>query len=134
MSEPVKKSYPIGAIVSADLTIPNAGELKDFYTQVIGWSAEELKMGDEEEYADYIMKDAGGNWAGGVCHAKGINSNIPPVWMVYINVASVGETVEKCKALGGKVIKEAFDGNGHYIYAMLEDPMGTVLAVNHAVE
>lgn len=134
MSESLKKTYPVGAIVSADLTIPDAGGLKEFYQQVIGWTSEELKMGDEEAYADYIMKDASGNWAGGVCHARGVNSNIPPVWMVYINVANIQESVDKCKALGGKVIKEAFDSNGHYIYAMLEDPAGTVLAVTHVAE
>ncbi|HTG55126.1 MAG TPA: VOC family protein [Niabella sp.] len=134
MSEAVKKSYPVGAIVSADLTIPDAAELKDFYIQVIGWTAEDLTMDDKEPYADYIMKDAGGNWAGGICHARGVNSNIPPLWMVYINVANIKESVEKCKELGGKVIKEAFDGNGNYIYAMLEDPKGAVLAVTHVAE
>ena len=134
MSEATKKRYPIGAIVSADLTIPNASALKDFYIQVIGWTAEDLTMDDEEPYADYVMTDAGGNWAGGVCHARRVNSNIPPVWMVYINVASIKESVEKCKELGGKVIKEAFDGNGNYIYAMLEDPNGAVLAVTHVAE
>lgn len=134
MSEATKRSYPVGAIVSADLTIPDAAELKDFYTQVIGWTAEDLTMDDEEPYADYILKDASGNWAGGVCHARGVNSKIPPVWIVYINVANIKESVVKCKELGGKVIKEAFDANGNYIYAMLEDPKGAVLAATHVAE
>lgn len=126
----VKKNL-IGTIVSADLTVPNAGQLKDFYAEVIGWTPEELKMGDKQDYADYVMKDSGGNWAGGVCEAKGVNTGIPPQWIVYINVRDVKESVEKCKQLGGKIVKEAFDKDGNYHYAMLQDPFGAVLAVTH---
>jgi uncharacterized protein len=131
MSEQAKKKYNVGAIVSTDLTVPNATELKDFYAQVIGWTPEELRMGTDSNYVDYVMKDAEGNWMGGVCHARGANMGIPPQWIVYINVADIKESVEKCKKLGGKVIKEAFDSNGNYMYAMLEDPMGAILAVTH---
>ena len=126
----VKKNL-IGTIVSADLTVPNASQLKDFYAEVIGWTPEELKMGDKQDYADYVMKDSGGNWAGGVCEAKGVNTGIPPQWIVYINVRDVKESVEKCKQLGGKIVKEAFDKDGNYHYAMLQDPFGAVLAVTH---
>jgi uncharacterized protein len=131
MSEQAKKKYNVGAIVSADLTVPNATELKDFYAQVIGWTPEELRMGTDSNYVDYVMKDDEGNWAGGVCHARGANMGVPPQWIVYINVADIKESIEKCKKLRGKVIKEAFDRNGNYMYAMLEDPMGAVLAVTH---
>lgn len=131
MSEQAKKKYSVGTIVSADLTVPNATELKDFYAQVIGWIPEELRMGKDPNYVDYVMKDSEGNWVGGVCHARGVNMSIPPQWIVYINVADIKDSVEKCKKLGGKVIKEAFDNNGNYMYAMLQDPMGAILAVTH---
>ncbi|WP_035456568.1 VOC family protein [Algoriphagus terrigena] len=131
MTQKSKKNYPIGSIVSADLTVPHATELRDFYAQVIGWEPEGLRMGSDPDYMDYVMKDAEGNWAGGLCHARGVNSDIPPQWMVYIQVKDIGESVEKCKNLGGKVIKESFDKSGNYLYAMLEDPMGAVLAVTH---
>jgi hypothetical protein len=65
MNEQGKRKCHIGTIVSADLTVSNANQLKDFYAQVIGWTPEELKMGDDRGYADYVMKDSGGNWAGG---------------------------------------------------------------------
>ena len=130
MSEQSKKKYNVGTIISADITVPDATALRDFYTEVVGWQSEELRMGDND-YADYVMKDSEGNWVGGICHAKGPNTGIPPQWIVYVNVANIKESVEKCKKLGGKVIKEAFDKNGNYIYAMLEDPAGAVLAVTH---
>ncbi|MBT1711419.1 hypothetical protein KK062_24465 [Fulvivirgaceae bacterium PWU5] len=134
MSEQEKKEYHIGAIVSADLTVSNANQLKDFYAQVIGWTPEELKMGDNHDYADYVMKDSGGNWAGGVCEAKGANTGIPAQWIVYINVRDIKDSVEKCRELGGKIVKEAFDSHGNYIYAMLQDPFGAILAVTHVDE
>ncbi|MFC3199579.1 VOC family protein [Parapedobacter deserti] len=134
MGEPAKKKYSVGAIVSADLTVPDASELKDFYAQVIGWTTEELSMGNDPSYVDYVMKDAEGNWMGGVCHARGANLGIPPQWIVYINVADIKDSVEKCIQLGGKVIKEAFDNKGNYTYAMLQDPMGAILAVTHEVD
>lgn len=128
MSQP-KKKYNVGTIISADLTVPDAGEIKEFYTQVIGWTSEELRMGEDADYVDYVMKDSEENWVGGVCHSRGVNMGIPPQWIVYINVADIKKSVTKCKELGGKVIKEAFDSNGNYVYAMLQDPAGAVLAV-----
>jgi predicted enzyme related to lactoylglutathione lyase len=127
----LKKKYSIGSIVSADLTVPNAAELKDFYAQVIGWIPQELKMDEKQTYVDYLMKDADGNWAGGVCHDQGVNADIPPQWIVYINVKDIKDSVEKCKQLGGKIIKEVFDANNNYTYAMLQDPTGAIIAVTH---
>lgn len=130
MKEQVKK-YNIGSIVSADLTVPHATELKNFYTEVIGWTPEELKMGHNQDYVDYVMKDDEGNWVGGVCHAQGVNTGIPPQWIVYIHVKDIKDSVEKCKKMGGEIIKEAFDTKGNYIYAMLQDPAGAIMAVTH---
>jgi len=132
MSEQTNKKYSIGAIVSTDLTVPGADALKDFYAEVIGWIPEELNMGGNPGYVDYVMKDAAGNWAGGICHARGVNADIPPQWIVYIQVADVKESVENCSKLGGKTIKEAFDNEGNYLYAMLQDPAGAIIAVTHA--
>jgi predicted enzyme related to lactoylglutathione lyase len=133
-NKPVKRKYNIGTIVSADLTVENASQVKDFYVQVIGWAPEELRMGSNLGSTDYVMKDSGGDWAGGVCEAKGVNTGIPPQWIVYINVQNISESVEKCKGLGGKIIKEAFDSDGNHIYAMLQDPFGAILAVTHVSE
>lgn len=127
------KKYNIGAIISADLTTPQAGSLKDFYKEVIGWESEEMQQKDgEETYPDYVMKDDQGNWVGGVCHDRGANIGIPPVWMVYINVADISESIRKCKELGGKIIKEARNKKGELQYAMIQDPAGAILAVTKA--
>jgi Predicted enzyme related to lactoylglutathione lyase len=124
------KKYQAGSIISADLTIPNAEAIKDFYKAVIGWETEALTMGDEQgEYNDYVMKDAAGNWVGGICHKRGVNVDQPPGWIVYVNVADIEKSIEKCRALGGKVMKESRMADGTLQFVLIEDPAGAVLAL-----
>jgi predicted enzyme related to lactoylglutathione lyase len=128
--EETQKTYAIGSIVSADLTVPNADAVRDFYREVIGWEVENMTMRDDAgEYNDYIMKDGAGNWSGGVCHKRGQNSDLPSQWIVYINVADVDQSAEACERLGGKVLKLAKNDDGPAQYALLEDPAGAVIAV-----
>ncbi|MGL5831589.1 MAG: VOC family protein [Candidatus Altimarinota bacterium] len=120
---------PIGSIISTDLTIPNAEEIRDFYKEVIGWEVEEMPLSDADgKYADYIMKDKEGNWAAGVCHKRGPNVDLPPQWIVYINVEDIGKSIEKCRQLGGKILKEV-KNEEKIIYALIEDPAGAILAL-----
>lgn len=126
------KKTPFGAIISADITVPNANELRDFYQQVIGWESEEMVLSDRDgKYADYVMKDKEGNWVGGICHARGQNVGIPPQWIIYVNVEDIEQSVKKCVELGGKVIKELRNENV-LVYAMIEDPIGAVMALTKA--
>lgn len=120
----------IGSIISTDLTIENADTLRDFYREVIGWGIEEMPMKDEDgTYADYIMKDSEGNWAAGVCHSRGSNRGLPPQWIVYINVADVAASMNKCTELGGTVLRESRLADGTLQYALIQDPQGAVLAI-----
>src|SRR5688572_29730516 len=97
MSETTPKPPKIGAIISADITVPNADEMRDFYKQVIGWDSELMPMSDENgEYSDYVMKDESGGWVGGVCHARGVNKDLPPQWIVYINVKDIAASAQRC--------------------------------------
>lgn len=134
MEEEVKKkTYPVGSIISTDLTIPDADNIKNFYKEVIGWESEDMELSDESgAYADYVMKDTMGNGVGGVCHARGMNKDLPAQWIVYINVADITESLEKCLQLGGKVLKEQKGEDGTLYYALIQDPAGAILAVTKA--
>ncbi|QEC53569.1 hypothetical protein EDD80_1205 [Anseongella ginsenosidimutans] len=125
-----QKKNSIGSIISVDITVDNPEDLKTFYQEVIGWEAEGLQMKDESgAYEDYVMKDPQGNWIGGICHNRGVNKGIPPQWIVYINVADIGQSIEKCQKLGGEVIKTSKNRDGSLQYAMIKDPRGAVLAI-----
>jgi uncharacterized protein len=127
------KKFAVGAIISADLTVPNAEGIRDFYKQVIGWESEEMKMSDENgDYTDYVMKDQAGNWVGGVCHARGVNLGIPPQWLVHVNVADIAASVKRCLELGGKVLKEMRGEDGTYYYVVIQDPAGAFLSLTRA--
>lgn len=124
------KKYPLGSIVSADITVQNAEGLRDFYENVVGWNIEEMQLKDESgPYTDYVMKDGSGNWAAGICHLRGPNTDMPPQWIVYVNVEDIERSVEKCKEFGGAVCKEQRNDRGILIYALIQDPTGAILAL-----
>ena len=120
------KERVVGQIGWFDLTVDNAEEVRDFYRAVVGWTAEPLSMG---EYDDYVMKDANGKGAAGVCHRRGPNSNIPPVWLSYVTVKDVDESARECTRLGGAVLDGPREMGGQR-FCVIKDPAGAVLALS----
>lgn len=112
----------IGSIGWIDLTVPNASEVKDFYSAVIGWKPEGLSMGD---YEDFNMT-MDGEPKTGICHKKGPNDNIPSQWMIYINVADMAASTEAVEKLGGKLLSEVKSVGGYGKFCIIEDPAGAV--------
>jgi hypothetical protein len=121
-----EQSKSPGDVVWIDLTVPDAERLRDFYQKVMGWKPTEVVMGG---YADYIMTHpASGAAVVGICHATGINADLPPQWLVYIRVADLEAGMAACEANGGTVIvKPKPLGSGRY--CVLRDPAGAVLAL-----
>ena len=111
-----------GKITWTDLTIENAEEVRDFYSNVTGWTSKALSMGDCD---DYCMNDAEGTTVAGICHARGPNANIPPMWLIYINVDDLDASTAKCVELGGEVL-EAPRSVGDGRMAVIRDPAGAV--------
>lgn len=130
MSDTATKQYTTGSIVSTDLTTNNTEQILDFYKQVVGWDSEALTMQDGQgEYADYVLKDQADNWVGGICHQRGMNADLPPVWLVYIQVANIEESLQRCEALGGTVLKKSLMADGSIQFAVIQDPEGAILAI-----
>ena len=119
----------VGRIAWVDLTVPDAESLSGFYQSVMGWSRSELSMGD---YDDYCMNEPrGGETVAGVCHARGPNADLPPAWLVYINVADLDASLQACRAGGGAVVAGPKPmGAGRY--AVIRDPQGAVCAIVEA--
>jgi predicted enzyme related to lactoylglutathione lyase len=91
-----------GEIGWVDLTVPDAVAVRDFYMQVTGWTASPVDMGG---YADFNMTPPGAAVpVAGICHARGENRDLPPVWLIYITVADIEESVRQCEARGGKLL------------------------------
>ena len=119
------KKQPIGSIGWRDLTVADADGVRDFYAAVTGWRVQETSMGD---YSDYTMLDANGEPAGGVCHARGSNADIPPQWLMYVVVADLEKSLDETKKRGGEIVSPTRGLMGGKM-AVVRDPAGAVIAL-----
>lgn len=115
-------------IAWVDLTIPDAEGVRDFYATVMGWKPEPVGMGD---YSDFNMCDEAGDPAAGVCHARGTNAGMPPVWMVYFHVPDLDQSLAQAEAGGGTILQQP-KGAGSGRFAVIRDPAGAVCALAQA--
>ncbi len=122
----------IGSIGWTDLTVGNAEQIRDFYREVVGWTSSGVDMGG---YDDFNMNDPeSGKPVAGVCHARGSNADLPPVWLIYVNVADIERSIARSVELGGQVIAgpKGFGGQGKY--CVIRDPAGATLALFEAAK
>jgi uncharacterized protein len=121
---------PVGRISWLDLTVSDASATRDFYGEVVEWAVQDVEMEDGgERYADYNMPAEDGNPTAGVCHARGVNEGLPPVWMIYLPVGDLAESLRRVEEGGGKVIKTMQGADGEYRYEVVRDPVGACLAL-----
>jgi predicted enzyme related to lactoylglutathione lyase len=117
----------VGSIAWADLTVENAERIRDFYSAVVGWNASGVDMGG---YDDFNMNVPGtGTPVAGVCHARGVNANLPPVWLIYVNVEDIEKSIASCVELGGQVISGPKVMGGQGRVCVIRDPAGATLAL-----
>ncbi|MCB2156272.1 VOC family protein [bacterium] len=120
-----------GRIGWLDLTVPNAVEVRDFYQKVVGWTVDEVPMGD---YSDFSMTAADGECVAGICHAQGSNASMPPAWIVYLMVEDLDASLASVAAGGGKVRVPERSAGGMGRFAVVEDPAGAVVALFEAAK
>jgi predicted enzyme related to lactoylglutathione lyase len=115
-----------GTVSWFDLTVPNADEVKDFYSAVAGWGTMPIEM---DGYSDYcMMPPRSKKPAAGICHARGVNAGLPAQWLIYITVPNLAASLKRCVAKGGKVLRPAKSMGGARM-AVVRDPAGAVAAL-----
>ena len=125
MGEPGAKS--VGLVPWADLTVPDAEAIKEFYRKVVGWTVSELDMGG---YSDYCMNEPQtGQTVAGICHARGNNAALPAVWLVYITVADVEKAAAEAVGLGGTILHGPTTMGPQGRYCVVKDPAGAIAAL-----
>jgi predicted enzyme related to lactoylglutathione lyase len=115
-----------GRINWTDLTVSNATVVRDFYREVVGWEMSDFDMGG---YSDYVAHDQSGKVAAGICHARGINGDLPPSWLVYINVARLTESMQAVERLGGRILAGPRDLSDMGRFCVIQDPAGAIAAL-----
>ena len=117
----------VGSVTWTDLTVENAERIRDFYSAVVGWTASGVDMGG---YDDFNMNDPEtGTPVAGVCHARGGNAGLPPVWLIYVNVEDIEKSIARCVELGGQVISGPKGMGGKGRYCFIRDPAGAAMAL-----
>jgi hypothetical protein len=109
-----------------DLTVADAARVRNFYEGVAGWRAEPVDMGG---YSDFSMFAAGSpEPVAGICHSRGPNADLPAQWLMYITVENLDRSIERCTALGGRVVAGPRSMGGAR-YCVIADPAGAVCAL-----
>jgi uncharacterized protein len=115
-----------GTVSWVDLTVPNADAVKDFYSAVAGWDVMAVEM---DGYRDYCMMPPGSKQpAGGICHARGPNLDLPPQWLIYITVSNLTASLKACVQKGGMIVRPV-TSIGESKMAVVADPSGAVAAL-----
>src|SRR5688500_13132184 len=92
-----------GAEAWVDPTVPAAARVRDLCRVVLGWDASPVDMGG---YDDYNMNIPGtADAAAGVCHARGVNADLPPQWLIYVVVQDLVASAAAVERLGGAVLR-----------------------------
>lgn len=116
-----------GQIGWIDLTVSDATAVRDFYQSVTGWTPSPVEMGG---YQDFCMLPPGeGQPVAGICHARGQNIGLPPVWLVYITVDDLDQSIRRCEELGGKVVRPTTDMGASGRFCVISDPAGASCAL-----
>ena len=119
------KKPAVGTFGWFDLTVADVPKVRDFYKAVVGWEAYPVDMGG---YEDFSIGPPDGEPVGGLCHARGPNTALPPVWLLYIIVANLEESAKKVVELGGKLITPTRPiGEGKF--CVIQDPAGATCAL-----
>ncbi len=114
-----------GEIGWIDLTCKNADNVRDFYQAVVGWRSEGVSMGD---YDDYAMSPGDSDAIAGICHATGVNAEMPGGWLIYITVDDLDKSLAETLRCGGEIVvqKRSMDSAA---FAVVRDPSGACAAL-----
>lgn len=115
-----------GTFVWEELVTSDVAGAREFYGSVLGWSFDEMPMG---EGMTYTMAGPGEQTVGGIFQA----ADIPPHWGTYVGVDSADAATAKAVELGATVIKDPFDVMDNGRMAVIQDPTGAVIQVWQAL-
>lgn len=123
MSEESNDCMTPGTIGWSEVITPNKSASVDFYTKLMGWSAEDMEMPNGMTYT--MFKQGDKPLAGCVTPPEG--DPVIPMWLNYINTEDLDAVTAKAQELGATVLKERVDlpmGS----FTIIADPLGAVIA------
>jgi hypothetical protein len=107
--------------VYVELYTPDLAKAKKFYSSLLDWKMNDMKMPD-----DYTMLDVGGGTGGGMMKAP---AGLPSQWLPYIGVDDVAAATKKAEGLGAKIHKTKTEVSGFGWFSIISDPTGAMVAL-----
>ena len=112
-----------GAFVHLELHTDDTGLAKAFYQDLFGWNYNDVPQGD----AIYTMIASPQQPGAGMQH-KGM-PDAPTMWLPYVTVDSVHDTVSRARTAGAEIIVEYMEAPGFGAGAILRDPTGAAFGI-----
>lgn len=117
---------PNGSFSWNELMTRDVAAATKFYTELIGWKAEDAGMPD----MDYTVFKVGDRQVAGLMAIPSDTpDSVPSHWMAYITVDDVDAAVEKTKQLGGQVLHGPQDVPKVGRFCTIQDPTGGVVSL-----
>ncbi|MCZ7557458.1 MAG: VOC family protein [Bacteroidia bacterium] len=114
-----------GSFAWNELATNDVAACKSFYTDLLGWEAEDMPMGD----GTYTVFKKGSQQLAGMMAIAPEWGPVPPNWMGYIAVDDVDEAASRVEGLGGGVIMPPTDIPNIGRFAVIKDPGGAVVSI-----
>lgn len=121
---PKKTSYSNGTPCWIDVTAPDLGEARQFYSALFGWEFEDTG----EQTGHYTLAKVKGEMVAAIAPAMADQPG-PPAWTTYLWADNADETVRKIGAAGGNVMMGPMDVMEQGRMAIAADTTGAVFGI-----
>jgi predicted enzyme related to lactoylglutathione lyase len=114
-----------GTVCWADLSTPDPATARRFYHELFGWNFVE----GEKDTSGYLHIKNHEQFIGGVPPASQRQSDVPPHWLIYFQVADCDTSAAKAKDQGAEILLQPTDLEDVGRFAVLRDPQGAAFAL-----
>ena len=117
-----------GAFSWCELMTTDVDAARRFYTELLGWSTEEVSMSGMMAGMTYTVVKAGGTEIGGIMPLPPQAAGALPHWGIYVTVQDVDATARHAEALGAKILVPPTDIPNVGRFCTFQDPQGAVIS------
>jgi predicted enzyme related to lactoylglutathione lyase len=117
-----------GSFCWLELATTDRKAAKNFYSNLFGWTTEDLPMGPDMTYTMFRIggKDVGGGYD---LMKEQRDAHVPPHWMLYVKVDSADASAEKAVKAGGQQLVPPSDIPNVGRFAAIQDPTGATICI-----
>lgn len=112
-----------GAFSWCELIADDPDSAREFYTELFGWTVEDMPMGDFH----YTVVKAGGQPVGGIMPTPPQTGAEGPRWGAYVTVEDADVCAERARELGAEILVGPTDVPTVGRMFVFRDPQGAVL-------